>query len=56
MPLTAYAYSEDARRALKAGFQTRVAKPVEPIMFATAPPSLAGWGGSEECQYHAPKR
>jgi CheY-like chemotaxis protein len=47
MPLTAYANSEDARQALKAGFQTRVAKPVEPIELATAP-SLAGWVGSEE--------
>jgi CheY-like chemotaxis protein len=48
MPLTAYARSEDARRALKAGFQTCVAKLVEPIKLATAPPSLAGRGGSEE--------
>jgi CheY-like chemotaxis protein len=39
--LTAYAHSEDARRALKAGFQTRVANPVEPIELATAPPGLA---------------
>jgi CheY-like chemotaxis protein len=48
LALTAYAHSEDTRRALKAGFQTRVAKPVEPIDLATAPPSLAGRGGSEE--------
>jgi hypothetical protein len=48
MPLTAYAHSEEARRALKAGFLTRVAKPVEPIELAMAPPSLAGRGGSEE--------
>jgi len=48
MPLTVYTHSEDARRTLKAGFQTRVAKPVELIELATVAPSLAGRGGSEE--------
>ena len=46
--LTAYARSEDARRALKAGYQTRVARPIEPIESATVAASLGGRGGSEE--------
>jgi CheY-like chemotaxis protein len=57
MPLTAYAHSEDARRALKAGFQTRVVKPVEPIELATAPPSLWPDGAeAKKATKKAPKR
>jgi PAS domain S-box-containing protein len=46
--LTAYARAEDARRALKAGYQTHVAKPIEPVELATVVASLAGRGGREE--------
>jgi signal transduction histidine kinase/ActR/RegA family two-component response regulator len=40
--LTAYAQVEDARRALEAGFQLHVAKPVEPVALALAVARLAG--------------
>ena len=46
--LTAYARAMDARRALEAGYQTHVAKPVEPGELATAVASLAGRAGHEE--------
>jgi two-component system, chemotaxis family, CheB/CheR fusion protein len=45
LALTAYARSEDARRALEAGYQAHVAKPVEPAELATAVASLVGRGG-----------
>jgi CheY-like chemotaxis protein len=40
--LTAYAQVEDARRALEAGFQLHMAKPVEPVALALAVARLAG--------------
>jgi PAS domain S-box-containing protein len=40
--LTAFARSEDRRRALIAGFQSHVAKPVEPAELVTVIASLAG--------------
>ncbi len=43
--LTAYARSEDRLRALKAGFQTHVAKPVEPAELVAVVASLAGKTG-----------
>jgi PAS domain S-box-containing protein len=43
--LTAYARAEDARMALKAGYQAHVPKPVEPVELATVVASLAGRGG-----------
>jgi two-component system CheB/CheR fusion protein len=47
LALTAYARAEDARRALEAGYQAHVSKPVEPDELATLVASLAGWGGKE---------
>jgi PAS domain S-box-containing protein len=44
--LTAYARSEDRLRALKAGFQMHVAKPVEPVELVAVVASLAGKTGS----------
>jgi signal transduction histidine kinase/ActR/RegA family two-component response regulator len=43
--LTAFARSEDRRRALLAGYQTHVAKPVEPSELAAVVASLAGRTG-----------
>ncbi|MBO0860257.1 MAG: PAS domain S-box protein [Chloracidobacterium sp.] len=40
--LTAYARAEDAKRAIKAGYQAHVSKPVEPGELATAVANLAG--------------
>ncbi len=40
--LTAYARREDAERALAAGFQRFVAKPVEPDELATVVAALSG--------------
>jgi CheY-like chemotaxis protein len=40
--LTAFARSEDRVRAMLAGFQMHVAKPVEPIEFITMVAALAG--------------
>ncbi|HEV7517433.1 MAG TPA: PAS domain-containing protein [Thermoanaerobaculia bacterium] len=40
--LTAFARGEDRRRALQAGFQLHVAKPVEPAELATVVANLAG--------------
>jgi signal transduction histidine kinase/CheY-like chemotaxis protein len=40
--LTAYASSEDARRAVLAGFHTHIPKPAEPAMLAAVVASLAG--------------
>ena len=42
MAVTAYAQAEDARRALEAGFQLHVEKPVEPVTLALAVARLAG--------------
>jgi CheY-like chemotaxis protein/two-component sensor histidine kinase len=44
--LTAYARTEDARRALEAGYQTHIPKPVEPGELAIVVASLAGRGGN----------
>lgn len=44
--LTAFARSEDRRRALIAGYQTHVAKPVDPAELITIIASLAGRTGS----------
>ena len=43
--LTAYARAEDRVRAVRAGFQTHVAKPVEPAELVTMVASLAGRTG-----------
>jgi PAS domain S-box-containing protein len=43
--LTAFARSEDRRRALQAGYQTHIAKPVEPMELVFAVASLAGMTG-----------
>jgi CheY-like chemotaxis protein len=40
--LTAFARSEDRRRAIAAGYQMHLAKPVEPSEFVTVVASLAG--------------
>jgi CheY-like chemotaxis protein len=40
--LTAYARAEDRVRALKAGFQVHVPKPIEPVELVTVVASLAG--------------
>jgi CheY-like chemotaxis protein len=45
LALTAYARAEDAQRALEAGYQAHVAKPVEPDKLATAVASLVGRRG-----------
>jgi PAS domain S-box-containing protein len=44
--LTAFARSEDRRRALMAGYQTQVTKPVDPAELITIIASLAGRTGS----------
>jgi CheY-like chemotaxis protein len=44
--LTAYARSEDRLKALTSGFQTHVAKPVEPVELAAVVASLAGKTGT----------
>jgi CheY-like chemotaxis protein len=43
LALTAYARPEDRVRALTAGFQNHVAKPIEPDELATVVASLTGW-------------
>jgi PAS domain S-box-containing protein len=43
--LTAYARSEDRRRALASGFQMHVSKPIEPCRLVAAIAQLAGRGG-----------
>jgi CheY-like chemotaxis protein len=40
--LTAFARSEDRRRAMLAGFQTHIAKPVDPAELLAVVASLAG--------------
>jgi CheY-like chemotaxis protein len=47
LALTAYARAEDARRAIEAGYQAHVPKPVEPGELATAVANLAGLGGDD---------
>jgi len=47
LALTAYARAEDAQRALEAGYQAHIPKPVEPGELATAVASLAGRGGND---------
>jgi CheY-like chemotaxis protein len=42
LALTAYAREEDRERALSAGYQAHVAKPVEPTELAAAVANLAG--------------
>jgi CheY-like chemotaxis protein len=42
LALTAYARTEDARRAYAAGYQMHIPKPVEPDLLAAAVGSLAG--------------
>ena len=41
MAVTAYARAEDQRRALAEGFQLHLAKPIEPVAFASAVASLS---------------
>jgi CheY-like chemotaxis protein len=47
LALTAYARVEDARRALEAGYQAHVPKPVAPDELAMVVANLAGQGGKE---------
>ena len=47
LALTAYASPEDARRAIEAGYQAHVPKPVEPSELATMVASLARRGGND---------
>ncbi|HZS37031.1 MAG TPA: ATP-binding protein [Polyangia bacterium] len=42
--LTAYAGDEDSQRALLAGYQMHVAKPVEPDAFVSVVARVSGWG------------
>ncbi len=42
LALTAYAREEDRSRAVKAGFQTHVAKPVKPLTLVAAIAHLSG--------------
>ena len=46
--LTAFARSEDRRKALLAGYQTHIAKPVEPAELITIVASLAGRVGKHK--------
>jgi CheY-like chemotaxis protein len=46
LALTAYARAEDRVRAVRAGFQTHVVKPVEPAELITMVASLAGRAGT----------
>jgi CheY-like chemotaxis protein len=41
LALTAYARTEDEQRALEAGFQMHLAKPVDPVVLAAAVAKLA---------------
>src|SRR6185503_14984092 len=43
--LTAYARSEDRVRALSAGFQMHISKPIEPAELVATVGSLRGWSG-----------
>ena len=47
LALTAYARAEDRMKAVLAGFQTHVAKPVEPAELITMVASLAGRTGGQ---------
>jgi hypothetical protein len=51
LALTAYARAEDARRALEAGYQTHIPKPVTPDELATVVANLAGRGGTDHIAY-----
>ena len=42
MALTAFARSEDRTRALRAGYQTHLAKPIEPLRLIAAIAGLLG--------------
>jgi PAS domain S-box-containing protein len=42
--LTAYAGDEDSQRALLAGYQMHIAKPVEPDTFVSVVARISGWG------------
>jgi CheY-like chemotaxis protein len=44
--LTAYAREEDRTQALSAGYQTHLAKPVDPVTLAAAVADLAGRAGT----------
>ena len=45
LALTAYARSEDRVRALSAGFQMHMAKPVEPAELVAMVSTLTSWTG-----------
>jgi signal transduction histidine kinase/ActR/RegA family two-component response regulator len=51
--LTAFAHSEDRRRALMAGYQCHIAKPVEPAELIATIASLAGRTGASPCAGNA---
>jgi CheY-like chemotaxis protein len=42
--LTAYAGDDDSQRALLAGYQMHIAKPVEPDTFVSVVARISGWG------------
>jgi two-component system CheB/CheR fusion protein len=50
LALTAYARAEDAQRALEAGYQAHVPKPVEPAELATAVANIVGRRGDERAR------
>jgi CheY-like chemotaxis protein len=47
LALTAYARVDDVRRALEAGYQAHIPKPVDPDELATAVANLSGRGGND---------
>jgi len=47
LALTAYARVEDTQRALEAGYQAHITKPVDPDELATAVANLSGRGGND---------
>jgi CheY-like chemotaxis protein len=50
LALTAYARAEDAQRALEAGYQAHVPKPVEPAELATAVANIVGRRGHDRAR------
>jgi CheY-like chemotaxis protein len=50
LALTAYARAEDAQRALEAGYQAHVPKPVEPAELATAVANIVGRRGDDRAR------
>ena len=53
--LTALASDEDRRRALEAGFQLHIAKPIDAARLASAVAALVGWNGGSNEVIRAPQ-